>query len=338
MKQAVIKRDALNNFIRSVREDYRVYAPVRDGNVVCLEEMSSSDETELELAYANSKAPLKSLFFPQHETIYTFEDGEVRNVDLPEEKTVVFGSRPCDARALVILDKVFGEDITDPYYQARRNNTILISLACNDPSGTCFCTSLGGSPSGKEGSDILVFDLGEDLLFETVTEKGESFMKTYSGLFQAANKAHTKTVKDLASKAEKKIPTLDVEGVSEKLEGSFDSPFWEDIHQTCLACGICTFLCPTCHCFAFDDDKIDSKGEHIRLWDCCQYPAFAVEASGHNPRISSRDRMRQRIMHKFNYYVKNFDEVACVGCGRCVENCPINLDIREIVTIIKEES
>ena len=134
------------------------------------------------------------------------------------------------------------------------------------------------------------------------------------------------------------IRTARSKGVSEKLEDSFDSPFWDKIHQTCLACGICTFLCPTCHCFAFDDSRVDSKGERIRLWDCCQYPAFTLEASGHNPRISSRERMRQRIMHKFSYYVKNFGEVACVGCGRCVENCPINLDLREIVTIIKEDS
>ena len=76
----------------------------------------------------------------------------------------------------------------------------------------------------------------------------------------------------------------------------------------------------------------------VILLSCCQYPAFTLEASGHNPRTSSRERMRQRIMHKFSYYVKNFDEVACVGCGRCIENCPINLDLREIVTIIKEES
>jgi len=336
MKQAVIRRDALTNFIRSVGKDCRVYAPVREENTVNLAEISSSGE--IELAYANSRVPLKNLFFPQSEVICTFVDGEALNVQLPDENAVILGSRPCDARALPILDKVFSEDIGDPYYLARRNNALIITLACNDPSETCFCTSLGGSPSGKEGSDILAFDLGEVLLFETVSEKGGSFMETYSGLFQPANKAHLKTKKDLASTAEKKVPALDVEGVSEKLEGAFDSPFWDKIHQTCLACGICTFLCPTCHCFAFDDSRVDSKGERVRLWDCCQYPAFTMEASGHNPRISSRERMRQRIMHKFSYYVKNFGEVACVGCGRCVENCPINLDLREIVTIIKEES
>ena len=41
--------------------------------------------------------------------------------------------------------------------------------------------------------------------------------------------------------------------------------------------------------------------------------------------------MRQRIMHKFNYFVVNCQEIACVGCGRCVRQCPVNLDIRAVI-------
>jgi Fe-S oxidoreductase len=66
------------------------------------------------------------------------------------------------------------------------------------------------------------------------------------------------------------------------------------------------------------------------------FPIFTLEASGHNPRVSNRERMRQRIMHKFNYFVKNFGQTACVGCGRCLIHCPVNMDIREIIEMIKE--
>ena len=41
--------------------------------------------------------------------------------------------------------------------------------------------------------------------------------------------------------------------------------------------------------------------------------------------------MRQRIMHKFKYHVDNFGENFCVGCGRCIRECPVSLDIREII-------
>ena len=61
------------------------------------------------------------------------------------------------------------------------------------------------------------------------------------------------------------------------------------------------------------------------------FPSFTLEASGHNPRTCIGERMRQRIMHKFNYTVNNFGEIFCVGCGRCIGGCPVNMDIRETV-------
>ena len=336
MKQAVVQKDDFTSFIRSIGKECRVYGPAKVGDVICLAEIT--DGQEIELTYANSRVGLKSLFAPQHETICTFEGGAGRDVRLPDEKAFVFGARPCDARALPIMDKVFGGEIEDPYYLSRRNNTLVISLACNDPSGTCFCTALGGSPSGKQGSDILAFDLGDVLLLEETTAKGREFIEKHLELFQPAIKTHLKCRDDLASEAVKKIAdTVEMQGVTKKLESCFESPIWDEIHEACLACGICTFLCPTCHCFTFSDERAGAKGERIRLWDSCQYPSFTLEASGHNPRISSRERMRQRIMHKFSYYVDNFDEVACVGCGRCVANCPVNLDLREIIASIEEE-
>ena len=77
-------------------------------------------------------------------------------------------------------------------------------------------------------------------------------------------------------------------------------------------------------------------GVRIRNWDSCMFPLFTKETSGHNPRSSQKERWRQRVMHKFRYYVDNFDAIACVGCGRCVMACPVNLDIRKIVTDISK--
>ena len=58
-------------------------------------------------------------------------------------------------------------------------------------------------------------------------------------------------------------------------------------------------------------------------------PLFTKHVSGHNPRESTRERMRQRIMHKFLYYVNIFGDSACGGCGRCVRAGPVNNDLRE---------
>ena len=83
-------------------------------------------------------------------------------------------------------------------------------------------------------------------------------------------------------------------------------------------CGICTVL--------VDGQPVDS----------CIFPAFTAEASGHNPRSSGGQRMRQRVMHKLRYAFESFEEIFCVGCGRCVCSCPVNVDIRETIAEVMQ--
>jgi ferredoxin len=37
-------------------------------------------------------------------------------------------------------------------------------------------------------------------------------------------------------------------------------------------------------------------------------------------------------MHKFSYCIESYGMPGCVGCGRCVEACPVNLDIRLLMS------
>ena len=136
--------------------------------------------------------------------------------------------------------------------------------------------------------------------------------------------------------SEKLQSDVNIKNLKEKLDKAFDASFWNEIHQKCLGCGICTFLCPTCYCFDITDEVKDEQGKRIRCWDSCMFPQFTLHASGHNPRPTYRERMRQRIMHKFNYCPENYKETFCVGCGRCIRNCPVNLDIRQIIKIANE--
>jgi Predicted oxidoreductases of the aldo/keto reductase family len=39
-------------------------------------------------------------------------------------------------------------------------------------------------------------------------------------------------------------------------------------------------------------------------------------------------------MHKFNYHAEKYGTQLCVGCGRCITNCPTNIDMTEIVAEI----
>ncbi len=330
MGQGAIRKEDLKKLVAAVRKDGKFYGPVRGSDGVSLSELGLDDE--LALGYLNFKLPPKIRFFPRSEAICTYEAEDMIEVPLPEENVVIFGVRPCDALSLRCLDKVFlDEKFTDPYYRRRRDNSVIISLACSDPLETCFCTSVGGSPVGTEGADILAFDVGDSLLFDVATPKGEAFMKAHADLFREVTDADLKAKDKQASDVRNKVPTVDVSGITEKLKESFDSPIWQEIAERCLGCGVCTYLCPTCHCFGLYDEKVHMKGSRIRAQDSCMFTCFTLEASGHNPRISNGERMRQRIMHKFCYTVQNFGDIFCVGCGRCIGNCPVNIDIRETV-------
>lgn len=341
MECGIIKKPELEKLITYATEQNKVfYAPVEGENGVEFRAVTSHAEVALD--YDNVKLPPKSIFFPQREVLCRFSGDTLKEVKIEAKDSIIFGIRPCDASALVYLDKIF-KDVNsrfqDPYYLMRREKALIIALACNTPRATCFCTSVGGSPTGKTGSDILVTDLGETLVFESCSEKGKGFMDK-SGLFKKSTDRDIKVKEEKARQTEQsiaEIPTPDIEGLTEKIDKDFEDPLWDAITRNCLGCGVCTYLCPTCHCFDITDEENGKKeGIRLRTWDSCQYPLFTLHASGHNPRVNKKQRLRQRIMHKFSYTVANTGDIYCVGCGRCITYCPVNLDIRDMLNALNK--
>jgi sulfhydrogenase subunit beta (sulfur reductase) len=334
MNKRVLDKTALTDFLEDLLKAQRVYAPVERDGLIAFEPLSRAEDATLD--YTNSKQSPKGVFLPCSETLFAFEGGEVTAVPLPDQQVVALGIRPCDAGSLGLLDKVFdASDDQDPYYVARRQNTVIVGLGCNQPLSTCFCTALGGGPFAVDGVDLLFSDLGDRYLVEAITERGEALVAD-SPHFGDADEADLDLKADIAARAEHMVKGPDMQGVKEKLDGMYDDPFWDTVHQKCLGCGVCTYLCPTCHCFDIVDEVVNDSGRRVRNWDTCQFSLFTLHASGHNPRPSGRERMRQRVMHKFRYFVENYGEVACVGCGRCVRECPVNLDIRAVVEAVRE--
>ncbi len=333
MTSKVIDKSAVAGFLDDLGEQYEVLAPTERDGLTSYDVRDCGDEVRLR--FLNSKRPPKQLFFPCSETLFTFEDGEVTAVPLPHEQRIVFGIRPCDARSFTILDRVFdASDCQDPYYAARRQNTLMIGLGCGQPALSCFCTSLSGGPFDTEGLDLLFSDLGDRFLVESLTAEGEALVAD-SRYFREATETDLEQKAEITARAEGMISGPDLEGTKEKLDVMYDDAFWDDVHQKCMGCGICTYMCPTCHCFDIVDEVDGKRGRRVRNWDSCQFSLFTLHTSGHNPRPSGKERMRQRIMHKFRYFVDNFGAVACVGCGRCVRECPVNLDIRAVVEAVK---
>jgi ferredoxin len=115
----------------------------------------------------------------------------------------------------------------------------------------------------------------------------------------------------------------------------YEADFWDDIAFSCINCGTCTYLCPTCWCFDIQDEVHGKHGIRERNWDSCMFPLFTLHGSGHNPRGQKVQRVRQRFMHKLKYYVDKYgDGIQCVGCGRCIQYCPVNIDIRKVCQLM----
>jgi ferredoxin len=340
MKYKIVDKDKLPVLLDAIIKRYRVIAPVDTGKLFRLKEISSGEEVDLGLQ--NTKLASKEVFFPQTEVIFRMRKGEegleAEEVSVEDRDWVLFGIRPCDAKGLTLTDESFASgEYEDRPYTDKRGKASIVGLACNHPRATCFCTSLGGSPFGMEGMDLQLADLGERYLISIMTEKGERLVEGVKGLSDASDEdiARAKRLSEEAERAFK--DKFSVEGLSEKLEGMFEDPMWDEVHLKCVGCGVCCFLCPTCMCFDILDEETAKKVERVRLWDTCQFTHFTLQGSGFNPRPSGKERIRQRIMHKFSYFPKEFGKLACVGCGRCVQECPVNLDIREIIKTIVSE-
>ena len=331
-KLKTINKKDITKLLDKLAKDYRLLAPVKKDDIINFAEVQ--DAGNITLDFYNTKESAKKIFFPQSETLYCYSKEQGRSVPQDEDKRqrIIFGIRPCDATAAVLLDNVFdGADFKDPYYLEKRKNTIICSLACNQPQSSCFCSSLALGPGSKDGSDIFIVDLGDKYLFEAVTQKGQKLFDELTGTSEADDE-DIKKAQTLIADAENKIKIqIETTHLAGKLDKLADSPIWDELYEKCISCGICTYLCPTCHCFAMVDEATDCNGCRVRNWDSCMFGDFTLEASGHNPRPTGKERMRQRIMHKFNYFVKNFDANACVGCGRCFRNCPVHNDLIRII-------
>lgn len=342
--EKILLKKAFPQWVKKLHS-YRLYAPVKDGDVWTYEIVSNPEDIDLEFL-ATALSP-KKIIFPQREVFLAFEKSEenVPQIEeiLPEdEPAIVFGVRPCDAKALTLTDLVFGGDFEDIYYWKRRNQTYLVGSACSTPpSRNCFCLSVDGSPHSTEGLDLLLTDLGDKYYVQSLTKKGNELIEPAKNLFTAPKPGDKKELQKIHEESEKKIERQieNLRKIPPKLKEMWDSPFWDEESMSCLRCGICTYLCPTCHCFDINDEVLGStplKGRRVRTWDTCQFPDFTMHSSGHNPRPDRSARLRQRIMHKFQYFVENHKHYQCTGCGRCIAKCPVGIDIIQVLDKVRD--
>ncbi|MFC1887538.1 4Fe-4S dicluster domain-containing protein [Candidatus Cloacimonadota bacterium] len=332
-----IKKTALNDFIEFLKEDFRVFAPVEEGNRSTFKQIESA--LEIDHSLCNTSTSPKDIYFPQAEILFQYNKEGIKVPEITEKPVAIWGLRNCDTKSFQMLDKVFGnayqmpdkDMYKDPYWIQKYRDSIIFNQACNEPLSTCFCNWFEGGPFHKDGADVFVVDGGEFFFLDVTSEKGKNLLDKYKKAVPAEDKDMA-VIDVIQKEAESCLAEkIDISGVRDKLNEIWDDPIWDEISNKCINCAACTFACSTCHCFDVSDEGKHGKGERIRLWDSCMFQLFTREASGHNPRGQSTQRVRQRIMHKYSYFMDNYQEYLCTGCGRCVQVCPVNLDIREVI-------
>ncbi len=321
----------------NLSDAYRVVAPrpQPDGAY----EFRQLEKGELpEMDVVNTRLSPKFVVFPQSEVMLTYTTDEkdpacglMKEPARDYPVTAVVGIRPCDARAMTLVRMNFDTpEYQDPYWLKKYESLVLVGLACDDPWPTCFCPSTGGGPHDETGLDVLLVDRGDYFLARVLTERGEAFLDTGGWTEAADADEELATAKKAAE--EKIVSTVAADQLAEKnLLDLYEAPFWEDLGFACLNCGTCTYLCPTCWCFDIQDENFGRTGVRMRNWDSCMYPLFTKHTTGHNPRGEKIQRVRQRFMHKLKYFVDKYEKgIMCTGCGRCVRQCPVNIDIRSV--------
>ena len=229
----------------------------------------------------------------------------------------------------------------DSYYKNRRDHGTVITLACNEPVKTCLCSTykIDASLAAPAG-DVSCWLAEDKYFFQANTEKGKAFVAAASSvLSESDDKAVENAKKDISAKIEKlPFAHLDLSKFKgENMLKIFNSKIWEKVSETCVGCGTCTYVCPTCMCFDVRDFKTTDHGiRQVRCWDSCMYNDF-TQMAAENPRHTQKERSRQRFMHKLMYYPMAHDGMfSCVGCGRCLESCPINMNVVKVIKAINE--
>ena len=327
-RMKIISKDDFNSFVTQLINDdtWEVIGVKSKGDKFTFGSLKSANE--LKLDYDVTLLPPKKYFFPQRETLFTYDLTKgISTETVKEEKPrVIIGIHPYDIVALLHMDEIFSETKSDPLYFKKRSTSIIIGVNIQKMSKWCFAAFMG-CVTVDHGYDLMLTDLGNRYAINIGSQKGEELLSKYARNVYDAYARDVQMVgqkkREIHNMGQQKF-NFPPELIPELLERNYaNSAFWEKNSEKCLSCGSCVLVCPTCYCFDVKDnpDLTLSQGERIRMWDGCILEDFAKVASGENFRPTKPARFRHRYFKKGKYLFDRFGFISCVGCGRCASNC-----------------
>ncbi len=314
-------------------EKYTILAPIREEGGLYFQVVTPENMDSVVYDEARAVQPLKTFLLPSLEEV-------TGNPSEREKPWLILGVKACGLAALPILDKAFGGDFTDPYYQKRRSETVIVSSDCTQPLETCFCAVLDGTPYPTDGFDLNLSKVWDGFVVEVGSSKGEELLKGHDEVLKDVVKEEAEALEKLRKETIKKVKEQNKsinfsKPQHDTILETWESEAWKKHSESCVECGLCTHVCPTCHCY-FLDDVTRKEFLKLRGWDSCQYSGYAVTAGGGTPRPRIYERFRNRYLCKFRYLPENYGMIGCTGCGRCIEGCQGKIDMRETLKDISK--
>ena len=302
-----------------VNPDSRFFIDIKEGKQLCLNSYRTVEPTRL---------------------LYYFTREQVEPFNRSDKKRIIVGVKACDLSALKLLDKALLEDdFQDPSYKYWRENTILISSDCQEFSSVCHCTIFDGKPWAEDGFDVNLSKVNDSYNIITGSSKGDFFIELLKRFVNISEQSSINQEKvkikrqDYYNKLKEKNEKYTIESYSHLR--AQDIKNWNKESKKCIGCGACTNICGICYCLILNDESTDDQFIKVRSTDSCQLNGYARVAGGDTPRPQMYDRFRNRYLCKFDYVQSKFNTYGCTGCGRCIEACPAEIDIREVVKNVK---
>lgn len=327
MKVIKLEKDDLIPFLRIISLDGELWAPVKKGDKIVYDVVK--DYTKIEMKTTRTILPPRKVMLPQRVEMFRIKDDRYQEVFQHGGKKILFGIHPCDINGLLILDKLYSQDYPDPYYLQSRQNTIIIGLSCW-PDEYCFARSTN-THIIREGFDLFFSDLEHSYLVWVGSSKGDDLIKIKPDFF--GSKPTEKDIQDftyLQIERDTSYKTkVNFVAMPDLMELKYYESFWEKMGRACLGCSSCSMVCPTCNCYNVIDEEVvgEDVTSRVRYWDSCMLVEYSMVAGGENFRKSRADRLRLWYTHKMQAFISKYGKPACVGCGRCLVTCPVDINI-----------
>jgi len=335
MRIVKLKKKDLFPFLETISKEAELWAPVKSTDKYLFQVIS--DFSQIDIKAIRTIIPPKKIMVPSLFNMFHFtEEGYKEDFSHITDR-ILFGVCSCDIHGLLILDKLFSQEYPDPYYLETRKKTLIFGLSCW-PDEHCFCKSTH-THIVEEGYDLFFTDLEKYFLVWIGSSQGDDLIRLRPDVFDGnLTNRDIQTYIEWQTERDKAFKTeINFIAMPDLMELKYRDPLWEKVGAACLACGSCTMVCPTCNCYnVVDKQFLGSKpGKRIRYWDSCTLPEYSEVAGGENFREKKSERLKLWYTHKLQAYVSKYGKFSCVGCGRCLVTCPVNINVKTVTEALE---